>query len=288
MTEPIPGLPLESPAVIAPRVHRSRPHDLVVLVVVVAMVFVLGTAAVIIVRANGAYPPEFSRIISDAPFARPGLLQVDAPDPALGNSPAVVATRPSVLKIRGVAPGCQRILDGSGFVVAPNAVMSTAHNVAGTASVTVEAAGRSYAASVVSYDPREDIAILSAPGLPSPPLPFDALGAQPGADAVLLGYPGGGDFVATPARIREFIELSGPDLYHSTTVTRDVYTVRGHVRQGNSGGPLIGRDGRVLGVAFGSSVDDADVGFVLTSSGVSNQMAKVTSTVAVATGACLR
>ena len=90
----------------------------------------------------------------------------------------------------------------------------------------------------------------------------------------MLGYPGGGDFAATPARIRETIELNGPDIYHTTTVTREVYTIRGVVRQGNSGGPLINRGGQVLGVVFGAAVDDNDTGFVLTANEVSRQMAQ--------------
>ena len=92
--------------------------------------------------------------------------------------------------------------------------------------------------------------------------------AKTGTDALVLGYPGGGDFVATPARIREIIELNGPDIYRTTTVTREVYTIRGTVRQGDSGGPLIDLDGQVLGVVFGAAVDDADTGFVLTANEV--------------------
>ena len=80
-----------------------------------------------------------------------------------------------------------------------------------------------------------------------------------------MGYPGGGNFTATPARIRENIKLSGPDIYRDPTpVTRDVYTIRANVEQGNSGGPLIDLDGHVLGVVFGAAVDDPDTGFVLT------------------------
>ncbi len=93
--------------------------------------------------------------------------------------------------------------------------------------------------------------------------------ATTGTDAVVMGYPGGGDFVATPARVREIIELNGPDIYRSATVTREVYTIRGSVRQGNSGGPMIDRNGKVLGVVFGAAVDDADTGFVLTAEEVS-------------------
>jgi S1-C subfamily serine protease len=268
--------------------HPTQPAAPIVIAFVMVVVSVLGVAAVILVRATGAYPPQAAMIVPDVPFTQPTLLQVGTPDPALATSPAVAATRLSVLKVHGIAPSCQKILDGSGFVVAPHVVMSAAHNVAGAATVSVEAAGRPYDASVVSFDPYEDIAILDVPGLPSPPLHFDTEEAQPGADAVLLGYPGGGDFAATPARIREVIELSGPDLYHSTTVSREVYTVRGTVRQGNSGGPLVDRQGSVLGVVFAAAVDDADVGFALTSSGVSAQLANVTNTAAVATGFCVR
>jgi S1-C subfamily serine protease len=221
------------------------------------------------------------------PFGRTPIANVDVPDAALATDQVVAATRPSVLKIRGVAPSCQKVLEGSGFVVAPNRVMSNAHVVAGSETVTVEVDGQSYDASVVSYDPNADISILDVPNLPSAPLEFHMAEAESGTDSVVLGYPGGGDFTATPARIREIIQLNGPDIYHTTTVTREVYTIRGTVRQGNSGGPLIDREGRVLGVVFGAAVDDVDTGFVLTANEVAKQMAKVGSSERVATGTCI-
>lgn len=221
-------------------------------------------------------------------FGRTPIVNVDVPDATLATDPVVAATRPSVLKIRGVAQSCQKVLEGSGFVVAPDRVMSNAHVVAGSNSVTVESEGKSYDATVVSYDPEADISILEVPGLPLNPLGFDMREAQTGTDAVVMGYPGGGDFTATPARIREIIQLSGPDIYHTTTVEREVYTVRGTVRQGNSGGPLIDREGRVLGVVFGAAVDDVDTGFVLTANEVAKQMSKVGNTEPVPTGTCVR
>jgi S1-C subfamily serine protease len=221
------------------------------------------------------------------PFGRTPVANVDVPDAALATDPVVAGTRPSVLKIRGVAPSCQKVLEGTGFVVAPNRVMSNAHVVAGSESVTVEVDGQSYDASVVSYDPNADISILDVPNLPSAPLVFHMQEAPSGTDALVLGYPGGGDFTATPARIREIIQLNGPDIYHTATVTREVYTIRGTVRQGNSGGPLIDRKGRVLGVVFGAAVDDVDTGFVLTANEVATQMARVGSSERVPTGTCI-
>lgn len=221
------------------------------------------------------------------PFSRTPIVAVDAPDAALSASPVVEATRNSVVKIRGVAPSCQKVLEGSGFVIAPNRVMSNAHVVAGAETVTVEVGGQSYDASVVAYDPNQDISILAVPELPSVPLIFDDSEAEPTTDAIVMGYPGGGDFTATPARVRETIELNGPDIYNSTTVNRTVYTVRGTVRQGNSGGPMIDKDGRVLGVVFGAAVDDADTGFVLTAQEVLPQRLEVGNTAPVPTGTCI-
>ncbi|KQH78468.1 serine protease [Mycobacterium gordonae] len=222
------------------------------------------------------------------PFSRTPVIPVASPDPALANNPVVAAAAPSVVKVRSLAPSCQKVLEGTGFVIAPERVMTNAHVVAGSSSVSLQANGKNYDATVVSYDPQVDIAILAVPGLPSAPLVFDDTPAKTGTDVVVLGYPGGGNFTATPARIREVIKLSGPDIYRSPQqVTRDVYTIRANVEQGDSGGPLIDLDGRVLGVVFGAAVDDADTGFVLTAEEVAGQLSKIGATAPVGTGACV-
>ncbi len=221
------------------------------------------------------------------PFRSTAVAAVDAPDAALAESAVVGATSPSVVKVRGLASSCQKVLEGSGFVVAPNRVMSNAHVVAGSESVSIEVGGQSYEAGVVSYDPDADISILDVPNLPSAPLQFADGEAPSGTDGIVMGYPGGGDFTATPARVREIIELNGPDIYRTTTVTREVYTIRGTVKQGNSGGPMINRSGKVLGVVFGAAVDDADTGFVLTADEVARQMARVGNVDRVPTGTCI-
>ncbi|HEY2449112.1 MAG TPA: acid resistance serine protease MarP [Mycobacterium sp.] len=221
------------------------------------------------------------------PFSRTPVVAVAAPDAALANSQVVRNTEPSVVKIRAIAPSCQKVLEGSGFVLSPDRVMTNAHVVAGANSVTVEASGNPYDATVVSYDPTVDIAILSVPNLPAGPLAFTNSPVTSGTEAIVMGYPGGGGFVATPARIRELIELSGPDIYRSATINREVYTVRAGVEQGNSGGPLIDLNGQVLGVVFGAAVDDNDTGFVMTAKEVSTQLAHIGDTAPVPTGACV-
>jgi uncharacterized membrane protein required for colicin V production len=222
------------------------------------------------------------------PFSRTPVAPVASPDPALANNPVVAATRPSVVKIRSVAQSCQKVLEGTGFVISPNRVMTNAHVVAGSNSVQVYASGNPFPATVVSYDPRVDIAILAVPNLPPPPLAFAQAEAKSGTSVVVLGYPGGGNFTATPARIREAIKLSGPDIYRDPKpVTRDVYTIYANVEQGNSGGPLIDLNGKVLGVVFGAAVDDANTGFVLTADEVAAQLERIGYTEPVATGACV-
>jgi S1-C subfamily serine protease len=221
------------------------------------------------------------------PFSRTPVAAVATPDAALANNPVVAATEPSVVKIRAIAPSCQKVLEGSGFVLSPDRVMTNAHVVAGANSVAVEASGNPYDATVVSYDPTVDIAILAVPNLPAGPLAFADAAVKGGTDALVLGYPGGGGFVATPARVREIIQLSGPDIYRDSTVNREVYTIRATVEQGNSGGPLIDLNGKVLGVVFGAAVDDNDTGFVLTAKEVAGQLAKIGDTAPVGTGACV-
>jgi S1-C subfamily serine protease len=217
----------------------------------------------------------------------PSPVAVDAPNADLVNNPVVAATAPSVIKIHGVSNLCQKVLDGTGFVVAPHRVMSNAHVIAGADTISADVAGTTYDANVVSYDPNADIAVLDVPNLPSEPLTFAEGSASSGADALMLGYPGGGGFVATPTRIREVIKLAGPDIYQTTRVTREVYTVRGAVRQGDSGGPLIDINGRVLGVVFGLAEDDPETGYVLTAAEVAPQMAHLGDAQPVATGACV-
>jgi S1-C subfamily serine protease len=225
---------------------------------------------------------------TEVPVDHADIATVEAPDDSVVREAAVVEAARSVVKIRSTAPGCQKIFEGSGVVMAPNRVMSNAHVVAGASSFTVSADGQEYDATVVLFDPGLDISVLDVPGLAPPPLKFMEAAVPSGTDAVVMGYPGGGEFVATAARVREVIELSGPDIYQTATVQREVYVIRGEVGQGESGGPLVDRDGRVLGINFGAAVDDPNAGFVLTAKQVYSQMVlSIGQTQPVATGACV-
>jgi len=190
--------------------------------------------------------------------------QVPEPDSALAGSAVVKQSRSSVVKIRGNAPSCNRMIEGSGFLYAPRHILTNAHVVAGTNKVTVEQDGDTHSGRVVVYDPDKDLAVIYVPDLAGPLLSFSANAATSGDDAIILGYPLDGDFDAQSARIRDSGLIRGPNIYGDATVTRDVYTLRGLVRNGNSGGPLLDTDGNVLGVIFAAAADDNDIGFALT------------------------
>ena len=248
---------------------------------------VVGLVAMAIgVSGCGAVTETIDEINRAAEMAPP-VPSVEPPDESLAGNAIVAAAAHSVVRVESTSFVCQKVLEGSGFVIGPNRVMSNAHVVAGAESVSISVDGHDHEASVVAFDPNADVSILDVPGLEAPPLDFAHGVALKGTDAVVLGYPGGGPFVAYPARIREVIELTGPDIYRSTSVRREVYTIRGKVGQGDSGGPLIDTDGRVLGMNFGSAVDDPETGFVLTTNQVYPHAVNAVSPEPVATGACV-
>ncbi len=189
---------------------------------------------------------------------------VDPPDPALRLRPEVVAVESSVLKVTGVAEACRKRIEGSGFVYAPERVMTNAHVVAGVDEPEVEVDGESLDATVVLFDPARDVAVLAVEGLVAPPLVPAEGPAQREQDAIVVGYPQDGPFRADAARVIRTQDARGKDIYQQADVVREIYSVRGRVRQGNSGGPLVDVSGDVLGVVFAAAADDESIGYVLT------------------------
>ncbi len=205
------------------------------------------------------------------PLAPTPNTSVDPPDPSLGATPEVAAAAQSILKVRAVAECCSRRMEGTGFVIGPGRVMTNAHVVAGSNRAGVEVDGGTLDGTVVLYDAHRDLAVLDVPELATlgvPALRFAADPAAAGDDAIVAGYPLDGPYTLTPARVRATIQLRGPNIYSDETVTREVYTLRGEVLPGNSGGPVLRPDGTVLGVIFGAAIDETDVGFALTAAEV--------------------
>jgi S1-C subfamily serine protease len=150
---------------------------------------------------------------------------VAAPDQSLLKDPVVGNVEGSVVQIRGIAASCSRQIDGSGFVYAAERVMTNAHVLAGVSDPQVTAEGRAYHATPVYVDEETDIAVLAVPGLPQVPLRFTSAPVDTGADAIVMGYPGGGGLYVGPARVRDRGGITGPDFRSTATVQRDVYAL---------------------------------------------------------------
>ncbi|MEU6084263.1 MarP family serine protease [Streptomyces sp. NPDC047108] len=220
--------------------------------------------------AQNGFPQVFS------PFSNEPITSVAPPDPKLATSPVATRAQRSIVKVLGTARSCGKVLEGTGFVFSPNRVMTNAHVVGGVEEPTVQIGGEGklYDAQVVLYDWERDIAVLDVPGLRAPALQFTQRDAGTGDSAIVAGFPENGAFDVRAARIRGRIDASGPDIYHRGTVSRDVYSLYATVRQGNSGGPLLTPDGRVYGVVFAKSLDDANTGYALTADEVREDIVK--------------
>ena len=222
------------------------------------------------VLADNGFPQVFS------PFSNEPIKAVQPPDPGLANSAVATRAQRSIVKVMGTAQSCGKVLEGSGFVFGDRRVMTNAHVVGGVDEPTVQIGGegRKYDATVVLYDWERDIAVLDVPDLDAPALQFTSKDAASGDGAIVAGFPENGAYDVRAARVRGRIDAHGPDIYHRGTVTRDVYSLYATVRQGNSGGPLLTPEGKVYGVVFAKSLDDADTGYALTADEIQEDIAK--------------
>lgn len=230
---------------------------------------------------RGGFPALFGGIGQER------LIPVAPPNPALLADPGVQRAAADVVKVIGLAPACSRRIEGSGFVFAPQHIMTNAHVVAGVTNPHVLVpGGGEYPARVVLYDPRTDVAVLYVPGLTNAPLSF-AGPVGTGASAVVAGYPEDGPFTVDPARVRVRERVTGPDIYADAQVTREVYALRALVRPGNSGGPMLSPAGAVDGVVFAAATTDPNTGYALTAGQVlPDARAGAAATAAVSTQGC--
>ncbi len=239
---------------------------------------------------------SFRRLLARGPYAQvfgalgaEGALSVGPPDNSVLASRGLVRVRDSIVRVKGTAPGCQRRIEGSGFVFAPHRVITNAHVVAGIRQgpEVSTPSGVRLRARVVLYDPERDVAILYVPGLGVPSLHF-AGQATTGDNAVVAGYPLDSPTLTTvAARIGGTEAASSPDIYQTTTVTREIYSIRAVVKPGNSGGPLLAPSGRVYGVVFAAAVSTQNIGYALTASEVApDTRAGRTATRKVSTQSC--
>jgi S1-C subfamily serine protease len=221
--------------------------------------------SLILSSLNEVLPPSGAILrvldrVDPAPSIVGPAAPVAAPDPKVVADPDVMAAGASVVRVLGTA--CGLGIEGSGWVAAPGLVATNAHVIAGEDDTTVTTRpGASLDATVVNYDPENDLALLRVdaelPVLPIAPDP------QSGATAAVLGYPENGPYAVSPARLGETRATIGEDSYGQGPVRRPIASLRGTVRSGNSGGPIVDSRGRVLGTVFAATTSGVPGGFAV-------------------------
>jgi S1-C subfamily serine protease/uncharacterized membrane protein required for colicin V production len=172
-----------------------------------------------------------------------------APPPRIAGEPGVRVASRSVVRVLGTA--CGLAIEGSGWVARPEEVLTNAHVVAGESDTTVEVGGQppGLPAQAIAFDPTYDLAVLRVPGLSLPALPL-ASSPSAGSAGAILGYPENGPFNVQPGRIGSTEQVLTQNAYGQGPVSRLLTPLRGLVRPGNSGGPVVDPAGAVLTTVF--------------------------------------
>ena len=198
--------------------------------------------------------------VDPAPTVLGPAAPVAAPDAKIASDPDVLHAGDSVVRVLSTA--CGLGIEGSGWAVEPEIVVTNAHVVAGSDDTTVSTQdGVELEAVPIYYEPRQDLALLRV-GAPLQPLPISAQRKE-GEDGAVLGYPENGPYSLSPARIGETRETISEDSYGNGPVERTIVAMSGVVRSGNSGGPLVDPGGKVIGTVFAATTSGPRGGFAI-------------------------
>jgi S1-C subfamily serine protease len=244
--------------------------------------------SVILQRLNTLLPPTsglLNALENLDPFPRIDgpEVRVQAPSRGIVDDPQVDAAAGSVVKVLGTA--CGLGVEGSGWVAGDGIVVTNAHVVAGQKDTRVLLQGEEPGidAEAVHFDPRNDIAVLRASGLQAPALPL-AASPRPGVSAAVLGFPRNGPYDERAGRLGETREVVTQDAYGRGPVRRSITSLRGAVRSGNSGGPMVDGRGRVVTTIFAATTSGPRGGYGVPNAVVRSALADSKGTVS--TGPC--
>jgi S1-C subfamily serine protease len=238
-------------------------------------------------QLNDIVPPRsllnaLARIDPFPTFAGPPVPS-DPPDPTVLRRLGVRAAASSVVRVLGTA--CGLGVEGSGWVAAPETVVTAAHVVAGEEDTSVTTIGGvSLPAAVVVFDPHDDVAVLQVPGLDAAPLRL--VDPTAGAPVAIVGYPLNGPLDASPGRIGTTAPVLAQDAYGHGPTRRLVTSLAGTVEHGNSGGPAVDAQGRVEATVFAARAT-GDGGYGVPASVVQEDLARGNRG-PVSTGSCVR
>jgi S1-C subfamily serine protease len=191
-----------------------------------------------------------------------------------------------VVKIQGTA--CGLGVEGSGWIARDGVDETNSHVVAGQDDTAVQLGGIGprLSARAVVFDPHDDIAILRVAGLGGRALPI-ASEPRSGASGAILGFPENGPYDVRAGRVGATREVLTQDAYGNGPVQRAIVTLRGTVRPGNSGGPLVDARGRVAATVFAATRGGTPGGYGVPNSVVERDLRQAGDG-AVSTGPCAR
>jgi uncharacterized membrane protein required for colicin V production len=221
----------------------------------------------ILTALNEALPPSGPLLNALARFDP--VPEIEAPRPDLpppgrgiAREPDVEAAGDSVVRVLGTA--CGLSVQGSGWVAGDGIVVTNAHVVAGQDDTTVQLGGEGPAhdADAIHYDPRNDLAILRSSGIAGTPALELNDSAESGEPAAILGFPLNGGYAVKPGRLGDTITANSSDAYGRGPIERRITQLRGSVRSGNSGGPVVDEEGRVMTTVFAAATGSGpDAGY---------------------------
>ena len=243
--------------------------------------------------AGPAWMGDLQHLLSAVPFPEVfATLVPPLPGPVV--IPQDLATHPQVGQVAGetvkvITSGCGGLIEGSGFPVGAQVVVTNAHVVAGGQSVQVQVPGSAtpLAAEVVYFNPQVDLALLRVPALHLPPLTFSET-APRGVQGAVIGYPEGGPEQVVGGAVRGTVEAVGRDIYSQGLVSRQILVLQADVIPGNSGGPFVNLSGQVLGIVFAKSLVTTDEGYALSAAEVLPDIShNLADTARAGTGSCV-
>jgi S1-C subfamily serine protease len=221
--------------------------------------------------------------VDPAPSVSGPATPLTPPDQEIAFDPDVAGAGDSVVRVLSTASGLG--VEGSGWAVRPDLIVTNAHVISGAEDTTVTTReGVELDATPVYYEPEDDLALLQVDAT-LPTLPISSQRPQ-GADAAVLGYPENGPYLLSPARLGETRETLSEDSYGNGPLTRTITALSGVVRSGNSGGPLVDGDGDAIGTVFAATTSGSPGGFAIPAEQLRGALAQ--SGEAVGTGPCSR
>ena len=235
-----------------------------------------------------------SNLLTQAVSKLDPLPEIRAPEANVANPDQGIIADPDVLdassravRITGIA--CGYGVEGSGWVAAPNTVVTNAHVVAGETVTRVQVSGRGARkhARIVFFDEKNDIAILRVPELGLAPLPLDE--PEPDESVAVIGFPENGPLDIRPGRTGGTRRVLSSNAYNQGPIERTVTSLRVYVRPGNSGGPVVNADGEVVSTIFASRADSSRSGYGIPSQIVRQHLnSLVDRAPTVSTGECIQ